>query len=169
MTVIWGAEHTLSIDDQRWVEEVGPARYCKNREAGTEHVKRYRTDDYDQEIATFGAVVAFTRMAGVEVAYPLLDKGWAAIGSVSCRLPPDGRECGVIYSRKRTLIVNENKAHFPAVFVLMIGEFPTYQFYGWASFAEFIRPENLTARFQGHVTYAMGWPLIKRDMVIEAP
>lgn len=168
----WDVEHTLTVADQELTRWAGQERYRLNRAVEAQYDDYHRRDVLEQEYDAIGASIAFARLADVEPINLVLPR-WKGDGSVDCILPdrPGGRECDVKYCRMNPpyLLEDEDAAHFSAIYVLVIGAFPTYRYRGWAAFCELIHACNVTHRFKHKPTYALGRFLINRDLVILAP
>jgi len=143
----------LTLEEQYFVKMFAELRYLFSRLRGTVDQKKGGQSNEDTDKEGLGAEMAFCKLTNK---YPL-----------SLRLTPDtGFDC--IAKDKRTIDIKSTKhlnGHLIAkletknnpadIYVLMVGEFPTYWYKGCATKEELFQEENITELLPGKKCYAL--------------
>lgn len=143
---------TLDRGERAVARLIADARYTNNRSSGVENQRIGPQSDEETDLSGIGAELAFCKLTNV---YPDLTVeprggGWDCLSQKFSRIDvktttyPNGKLLA-----RRTKTVNDAD-----IYVLMVGEFPTYRWVGWVLSNELIKDENLIDLGHGP-TYAL--------------
>ena len=143
-------KHILSLEDQEKVRNLDAMIIADEKSGG---YKRNETIDPAQTrssafIQSFGAEVAFQRMNGLEPVFEL-NKSFRWIDLWFRGQAIDVKQTVYFTGHLTALDWHDNPKNPLDIYVLMVGDFPRYEYRGWAWKNELILPENMkTLRYQ---------------------
>jgi len=144
-------EYTLNEAEQKLANFLAQSRYQSNRNSGVTNNKIGPQSDAETDLNGIGSELAFCRMFNV---YPDMSISPRSGGADCFR---SGFEIDVKttrYPSGRLLAVTTKKLKDADIYVLMVGDFPTYRFAGFATAQELLNPEKITNLGYGP-TYAL--------------
>ena len=121
---------TLTKEEQKIVEFIAKLRVARNKKAGVTSTTTFKDTQYEVDLNGFGAEMAFGRMCNLYPDFTTQIRSGGEDFHFHNGYLVDVKNCNFkvngMYVRKGA----EDKAD---VFVLMRGEFPTYQFLGYTT------------------------------------
>lgn len=134
-------EIELNEAEQAIAKYLAKRRYRKNRTKGVENRRIGPQSDWETDLNGIGAELACCKMFNI---YPDLSTN-VRRGGYDC-ISPKGHKIDVKATKYKTgrLLAVEGKTGGDAdIYVLMIGEFPSYRCAGWATSEEMLADDNL--------------------------
>lgn len=152
---------TLSEGEQKLAMHVAEARYNANRAKGVVDRKVGRQDNWQTDLEGIAAEIAFCKHQNI---YPDLEIG--SYGIADCVSVKHGQVDvkSTKYKRGRLLAIRKKMElpMLPDTYVLMIGEFPTYEFAGYIPSSDLLQEHNLIDLGYG-LTYGVEQPKLIKD------
>lgn len=142
---------TLNAAEQKLAQYLARARHARNRGANVVNARIGPQSDEATDLEGVAAEIAFAKLMNV---YP--DTQTEVCERADVYTPSlGGVDVKATRFRNGKLLARKGKAGREAdTYALMVGEFPTYRFVGWASAADLIAESNLTDLGHGP-TYAL--------------
>lgn len=143
---------TLNPEDQKRVIEIAAARFQANRAGSVKD--RSICGAIDIDLNGFGGEVAFCRLFEIEPDWSILPRS-SALGTDSGDCVLNGKRIDVKTTSRLNgrLIAPRWKQPDVDYYVLMVGEFPSYECRGFMSVGELLQPSRLIDLGKG-LTYA---------------
>ena len=130
---------TLNEIEQRLAKCLARKRHSQARIEGSKNVRKGTMSNEETDLEGIAGEIAFCKMFNV---YPDMEPGKKP---ADCRLRT-GQSVDIKTTKHRSgrLIAARWKGNAVDRYALLVGEFPTYTFCGWATTEELMKEENLT-------------------------
>lgn len=154
---------TLTDAEQKLAIYLGKKRHQAARGANVKNVKIGPQPDEQTDLEGIAAEIAFCKLVN---SYPDLDVG-ARSGGYDCILH-SGKTVDVkatTYKTGRLLAPLKKTLGDSDIYVLMVGEFPSYEFKGWAK-AEDLINENSIITIKTNATYGLSQGQLSADLSV---
>lgn len=139
---------SLTLTERKLAEYIAKSRYERSRKRGIEDRKMGDQSNEMTDLEGIAAELAFCNYMNI---YPALDV--SRYDDWDCILP-DGRKVDVkttVYPSGRLLAVTWKKDKQIDLFVLMLGQYPTYRCMGYMTAKDLLNEERLTNLGHGPV------------------
>ena len=151
---------TLDKTEREIAESLAKRRHFAARNSGVKNSKIGPQSNWQTDLEGVGSEFAFCKIFNT---FPDLTVG-ARKGGHDCVLNKQKVDVKSTKYKTGRLLAKKSKTLGDAdVYVLMIGEFPTYRFIGWAWNHELLKEENLIDLGHGE-GFALAQALLKRDL-----